>query len=151
MRNRGELGAAVAEALLPGRILRRAQLGGEHMNGRRREIREAPGVVEVEMGRHDMAHVGDAEAEGGDLSHRRLGDLKPGPRDGSEKPSEPARVGDVLDPEPAVDEDQAVLALDQQAVAAHRPADERGPHGTHRSAIEMMEAHARPSLARQGA
>ncbi len=56
----------------------------------------------------------------GDLTQRRLGDLEPRPRERVEEDSQPPGIGDVLHAEPAVDEDEPVLALNQQAVAAHR-------------------------------
>ena len=113
------------------------------MHGRGGEVGEAARVVEVEMGRHDVAHVGDAEAESGHLPQRRLGDLEPGPGRGPEQKAEPGRIGDVVGAEPAVDQDEPVLALDQEAMAAHRAADEAAPHRAHRPAIEMMDFHAR--------
>ena len=77
MRDRVELRLPVARALPPGRILGGAQLGRMDMDGRIGKVDEAPGVVEVEVGRHDVAHVADAEAEVGDLAQRRLRDLEP--------------------------------------------------------------------------
>ena len=38
---------------------------------------------------------------------------------------EPPRLVDILDAEPGVDEDQPVIALDQEAVAAHRRGRQR--------------------------
>ena len=72
------------------------------------------------MGRHDVAHVAWAVAQIHDLPQRRLGDLEPRPHHDVEQMSEPPRLVDVLDAEPGVDEDQPVIALDQEAVAAHR-------------------------------
>ena len=54
------------------------------------EVAYASGMVEVEMGRHDVAHVVGAEAQIRDLPQRRLGDREPRPRHRIEQESEPA-------------------------------------------------------------
>ena len=141
VRDSGELDGPVAQALFPCRVLRRPQFGAEHMHRRRREIRQAAGVIEVEMGRDDVAHVAHPEAEVGDLPQRRLGDPEPRPGRRPEQPAEPPRIGDVLDPEPAVDEDEPVVAFDEKAVAAHLAADQPRSDRTHRAAIEMVNPH----------
>ena len=105
------------------------------------------------MGRHDVAHVAWTVAEIHDLPERRLGDLEPWPRHRVEQESEPPRVVDILDPEPGVDQDQPVVALNQQAVAAHgrgrqRPAgaaEQSSAAWTERAAIEVMDTHAQSS------
>ena len=144
----GELRRKVAHALSQGRVLRRAQFGPERVHGRRREIAKAARVVEIEMSRHDVTHVGHAEAEVGDLPQRRLGDPEPRPGRRPEQAPEPLRIRDVLDPEPAVNQDQSVLALEQQAMAAHRAADEPRAEGTHRPAIQMVNSHSPAFIAR---
>ena len=66
-----------------------------------------------------------------------------------EQESEPPRLVDILDPEPGIDQDQAVIALDQQAVAAHGRGRQRAAGAaeqlpaarTERPAIEVMDAH----------
>ena len=121
------------------------------MDARRREVGQAPGVVEVQVGRHDVADVVDAEAEVGDLPQGCLRDFEPRPRQCGEQGAEPLGIGHVLDPEPGVDEDEAVLALDQQAMAAHRrdrpraaAAAEQPPAArAQRPAVEMVNSHRR--------
>jgi hypothetical protein len=77
-------------------------------------------MVEVEMGRHDVTYVAWAIAQIHNLPQRRLGDFEPRPHCEIEQMSESSWLVDVLDAEPGVDEDQPVIALDQEAVAAHR-------------------------------
>jgi hypothetical protein len=47
--------------------------------------------------------------------------------------SEPPRLVDVLDAEPGVDEDQPVIALDQEAVAAQRRRRQQPASATEKS------------------
>ena len=108
----------------------RAKFGGENMDRSVGEIADPSRVVEVEMGRHDVANVARAEAQIRDLPERRLGDVEAWPHHCVEQESEPPRLVDILDPKPGIDQDQSVIALDQQAVAAHgrgrqRPAGRR--------------------------
>ncbi len=58
--------------------------------------------------------------------------------------SEPPRLVDIVDAEPGVDEDQPVIAFDQEAVAAQpASAAEKSPAGrTQRPSVEMMNSHA---------
>ena len=72
------------------------------------------------MGRHDVAHVAWAVAQIHDLPQRRLGDFQPRAHHEVEQMSEPLRLVDILDAKTSVDENQPVVALDQEAVAAHR-------------------------------
>ena len=97
----------------------RAKFGSENMDRGVGEIADPASVVEIEMGRHDVANIAWAEAEIRDLPERRLGDVEPRPHHRVEQESEPPRLVDILDPEPGIDQDQSVLALDQEAVAAH--------------------------------
>ena len=128
----------------------RAKLGGEDVDRSVGEIADPSRVVEIEMSRHDVANIAWAEAQIRDLPERRLGDVEPWPHRCVEQKSEPARLVDIVDPEPGVDQDQAVIALDQQAVTAHGRgrqwppgASEQLPAArTERPAIEVMDAHA---------
>ena len=95
----------------------RAKFVGENMDCGVGEIAQSTGVVEVEMGRHDVANIAWAVAQIHDLPERRLGDIEPWPRHRVEQETEPPRLVDILDPEPGIDQDEAVFALDQEAVA----------------------------------
>ena len=89
------------------------------MNRGVREIADPSRVVEVEMRWHDVADVAGAKSQIHHLPERRLGDVEPWPHHRVEQKSEPPRLVDILDPKAGVDQDQPVLALDQEAVAAH--------------------------------
>ena len=82
-------------------------------------------MVEVEMGRHDVAHVVDAEAQIRDLPQRRLDDREPRPRQRMNR--KPSRLGSATSstPSPVSTRMSPVVALDQEAVAAHRRRPER--------------------------
>jgi hypothetical protein len=107
-------------------------------------------VVEIEMGRHDVANVAWAEAQVRNLPERRLGDVEPWPHHRIEEESEPPRLVDILNPEPGVYQNQPVASLDQEAVAAHGrarqwaagAAEQLPAARTERPAIEVMDAHA---------
>jgi hypothetical protein len=127
----------------------RTKLGGENVDRGVGEIADPSRVVEVEMGRHDVADVAWAVAQIRDLPERRLGDVEAWPRHRVEQKSEPPRLVDVVDPKPGIDQDQAVLALDQEAMTAHGGGRERAASAaeqfsaarTERPAIEMMNTH----------
>src|SRR4029077_12507317 len=97
----------------------RAKLVGENVDRSVREIADPSRVVEVEMRRHDVTNIAWAEAQIRDLPERRLRDVEPWPDHRVEQESEPPRLVDILNPEPGIDQDQSVVALDQEAVAAH--------------------------------
>src|SRR4051794_13613670 len=101
------------------------------------------------MGGDDRAHISGVEAERLDLPDGRLTDLITAPEDPVQGPELP-RIACVLDPEASVEEDQAVVTLDQQAVADDFPGLEQSsfsgeqpaPVRAHRAAVEMVDAHA---------
>jgi len=151
-RHAGKLDSAVAVALdQRRRVQRRLEFGRVDMHARPWKVGEAARVIEVEMGRHDVAHVGDAETEIRDLPQRRLRDLEPRAGQGVEQESQATRVGDILHAESAVDKDEPVVTLDQKAMAAHRrrrpgasgAAEQASAARAHRSAVEMVDSHAR--------
>src|ERR1700730_4023668 len=121
----------------------RAELGSENVDCSVGEIADPSGVVEVEMSRHDVANSAWAEAHIRDLPERRLRDVEPWPHHRVEEESEPPRLVDILDPEPGVDQDQSVIALDQEAVAAHG----RGRQGATGAAEQLPAARTeRPAI-----
>jgi hypothetical protein len=123
------------------------KLVGENVDRSVGEIADPSGVVEVEMGRHDVPNIARAEAHIRDLPERRLRDVEPWPHHRVEEESEPPRLVDILDPEPGVDQDQSVVALDQEAVAAHGRGRQRAAGAaeqlpaarTERPAIEVVD------------
>ena len=116
-----DLHGAVAAPLAQARPIRGgAKLVSIDMNRCAGEIADASRVVEVEVRRHDVAHVARAVAQIHDLPECGLRDLESWPHRQVEQVSEPVRLVDVLDAKSGVDEDQSVIALDQQAVATHR-------------------------------
>src|SRR5690606_30574824 len=118
------------------------------------EVVQASRVVEVEMGQQDVAYVARVEAETLDLADG--GHLLAEGRIHQEEEvrAEPVAGGcDIAQPEPGVDQYQAVGGLDQQAVAGqlaafedpcaavvHEPPAQRAG----RNAVEVMDAHGDP-------
>ena len=60
-------------------------LGAEGVDLGVGEVGQAAGMVEVEVGAGDVAHVGRVEAQAADPLDRRLGDIARGPERGGER------------------------------------------------------------------
>ena len=80
------------------------------------EVGQPAGMVGVEMGDDDPAHVGGAEAERLELPQRRRLGLRLGVHQ-AEEGAELARVARVLDAEAGIDQNQPLAGLDREAVA----------------------------------
>jgi hypothetical protein len=89
-----------------------------HMDLRGGEVRQPTRVVEVEVRRHEVAHVLPPEAECLDLRKRRHVRFRRIDRHRwTEERAQPARVTHVVDADARVDEDEPMrVGLDQQAV-----------------------------------
>jgi hypothetical protein len=107
----------VSQAITPGWVRRRLELASEQVNLRVGKVREAAGVVEVEVRGNDVAHITGLEAERLDLRERGLGRIETGADECSDGSAKLARPIYVVNAEAGVDEDQPLGALDQQAVA----------------------------------
>ncbi len=114
------LGGDVPRALPQRRTLDRGVLGGVDVDPRRREVADAAGVVQVEMGEHDVGDVGRVEAERPDLLRRRLGPVEDRPDGGQERSAQAAAVGEVAAAEAGVDQRQAAGPLEEEDVGDHR-------------------------------
>ena len=79
---------------------RGAQFGIHHMHGRVREILDAAGMVEIEMGQDDVAHIVGPQPETLDLPARGLPGIKLHPVGVAEKRAEPPRPGTSPRPNP---------------------------------------------------
>ena len=82
-----------------------------------RKIFDAAGVVKIEMGQYDVAHIGSAEAQLFDLPQRGIGLAQPDAIGNAEKRAEPSRLRHVAHTEPGVDEHEPGFGFDQQAMA----------------------------------
>ena len=83
------------------------------------EIADPSRVVEVKVGRHDVADIAWAEARIGDLPER-VGDVEPRPAPSRvERKSKPTRLVDVHQLQTSINQDKSAIALDQEAVTAH--------------------------------
>ena len=109
------------------------------MNARVRKIRDAADVIRVEVCDNDVADVLTAEAESLELVGRGLGMDEHRPGDEPHRPDPSWRIGAVVKAEPGVDEDQAVVGLDQQ----HVTNTVGSPRRVHRAAVEVMNLHGR--------
>jgi hypothetical protein len=113
------------------------------MNLRLREVGDAADVIEVEVRNHDVPHVIPAEAEGFHLCDGSLLEIKDRPTEEPYRPQPGPGARAVVGAEAGVDEDEAVVGLDQQHVA-----DQRCGRQTHRAAVEVVHLHDRPPSAR---
>ena len=85
----------VAGAVAKRRIQSRCELWGKDVHLGGREVAEAAGVVDVEVGRDDMAHVAGVEPEPLDLPDRGLGGVGHRAHEGAERLAEAFGVGAV--------------------------------------------------------
>lgn len=120
-----------------------------HMDVHRRvgEVGDPAGVVEIQVRGHQVAHVLRIESEGLHLcesGHRRIGVQADHHR---EPPAEAAAgMGEVVGAQTRVHEHEAVVGLDEKAVADHPPAgeqatlpvDEARARRAERAAVEMV-------------
>src|SRR2546430_828429 len=84
-RHRSSSSGSIAAALGDRRLGHgRVVLGSADVHGSGGKITEPAGVIEIEMGDDDVAHVLGGEAERRELRDRRLGDVAARPRDGDE-------------------------------------------------------------------
>ena len=130
----------------------RLMLDIENVHDGVREVAHATRMVEVEVRQDQVAHVGRGEAEAADLRKRCLGLIERGAHAHQEQATEALdRTGDIARAQPRVDEDEAVIGLDEQAVAdepgspqqAGMPVHEPAAGGTHRPAVEVVDPHPR--------
>ncbi len=157
----------VAHALAHRWALHRFVFTGPQVDLGRREVRQAAGVVEVEVGHDDVLDIRRIEAERAHLRDRCLAQLEPRAHHPVERRAAPGRRVYVGRAEAGVHERQPVGALDQQHMTddarvvaddvassdrAHRPTvevvDSPGRHGPHRMANGATPGFAwRPSMA----
>jgi hypothetical protein len=98
----------------------RPVLGLEHVHGRVREVRQPAGVIEIEVRGDDVTDVGGIEAELANLGDRCRLARDAGAHDMLEHaPETTADILEVVGTHAGIDEDQAVVRLDQPAVADH--------------------------------
>src|SRR4051794_16063702 len=142
------------------------------VHARSREVRQAAGVVGVEVGEDHVRHVGRGVAERGDLADGRLVrvELRPGEEglehlppelraqrlaatDARPHVPEPAHV---LEAESSVHQHESAVGLDQEPVADHAAAPVRRPVAVHtapaerpeRAEVEVGDLHRPGKLAR---
>ncbi|MGY4320227.1 hypothetical protein ACVWW1_009554 [Bradyrhizobium sp. JR3.5] len=110
-------------------------------------------MVAIEMRQQQMPHIVGREAECLHLADGRLGRIEPRRRLPHPFAAEPRRVADVVKADTGVDQHQAVIALDQQAVTDHPGALEDAAAAVHEpladrahgAGVEMVDAHDKSS------
>src|SRR5690606_12509357 len=116
------------------------------------KIAEATGMIEIQMGEHDVPHVFGGETQLADLFQRGETALEPDVVEGDEETAQAfARLQHIALAEARIDQHQAMmLGLDQQAVANQlgrrafaEAIEQRAPEWAHATAIEMMNTHRR--------
>lgn len=140
------MGGDITIALSPARMHRSLQLAAEQVNLGVGKVRQAAGVIEVEVRRDDVADVGGVEAPFADLGYGRLGGFNARANDGPERLAELARVARVVEAEAGVDEHQPFSSLDEEAVTdkpcAGQPAaltgEQTRPARAHRAAVQVV-------------
>jgi hypothetical protein len=122
------------------------------MHFRPRKVRNAAGVVAVEMRQQQVPDVAWRVTERLDLLNRCFGGIQP--RRGLPHPfaPKPVRPCDVVHSDAGIDEGKTIGGLDQQTMTNHsRPLEhaagavhETPPDRTHGAGVEMMNAHGQP-------
>src|SRR3954452_16553290 len=139
-----------ARPLRQGRRPSRGPLGREDVDLRVREVADAPGVVEVQVSRDDMADVRRVVSERLDLADRRLALVADRRCQGAKRQAEAAGIGAIAEAEPRVEQDQLTSGLDQKAVSDHLGRSQEAavagqqarPPRAERSAIEVADLDA---------
>ena len=119
------------------------------MNLRVRKIRNAAGMIAIEMRQQQMPHVAFGIAERLDLPHGGLGRIEPRRRLPDPFGSQPRRVGNVVQSDAGIDQRQPVIGLDQQTMTHHARALENAAGAVHQApadrahgaGVEMVDAH----------
>lgn len=108
-------------ALFPhaGPCQRGLQLLGVHMHLGLREVAQRAGVIQVQVGGHDVAHVARVQPQFADLVERGFRHHQLGPDRCIEAETQARGAADVRRAQACVHEDQAMAPFDQQAVATH--------------------------------
>ena len=115
-----------------------------HVHPGGREVREPTGVVEVEVGQHDVGDVGRVQPEPEQLGVHRLARVQCRADHRAERLAPPLRVRHVAAAESGVDQQQALGPLDDQGVGDHLGRGEaaaEGPRGTHGGGVEVVDSH----------
>ena len=111
------LRAAEPEPLPTARLNAPRELRGGHVDLGVREVGEAADVVDVEVGRDDVADVVDAKPEALDLPGRGLGGIEPRPQQVAGRARSAVGSRAVAQAETGVHEDEPAIGLDEQDVA----------------------------------
>ncbi len=114
-------------------LLDRVGLRGEQMDPGMGEVGDAAGVVEVAMGEDHIAHLGRVAAERTDPAHGGAGRVQVREEHMADR-AQAGRGAHIVEAEAGVDQDQALLDLEQQHMAHHRP--DRGAQG---AAVEVVD------------
>src|SRR5882672_3167597 len=83
-----------------------------------REIRQSACVVQIQMGHDNISDIFRLEAETGDLMHGSLIriETRTANRDKT-APQMSNRIGNILEPQAGIHQDQSIIRLNEQAVA----------------------------------
>jgi hypothetical protein len=112
------------------------------------KVGEAAGMVNIEVRGHDMPHVSRREPERLNACKSRFSWIALGARNVAEQETETSDVSDVIGSDAGVDQDEAIVRLNHQAMAnetatlkrASLPIDELCADGTHGEGIDVVDA-----------
>lgn len=119
---------------------------------RPREIRNATGMIPIEMRQQDVPHIAGPITQSFDLPDCRLGQIEPRRCLPDPFAPKPQRLRDVVEPDPGIDQCKTVVGLDQQTVTNHPRSledaagavHETPPDRAHGAGVEMMDVHDKP-------
>jgi len=116
------------------------------------EIRNATGMIPIEMRQQDVPHVAGLITQSFDLLDGRLGRIEPRCCLPDPFAPKPQRLCDVIEPDAGIDKCKTVVGLDQQTVTNHPRSledaagavHETPPDRAHGAGVEMVDAHDKP-------
>lgn len=130
----------------------------ENVDAGSRKVLDAAGMVEVEMGEHDVAHIAGGEAQRLNLPDGRVPLLQADIQDERPQPWQAAASPeDILKAVACVDENETLRCLDQKTVRGNIGIDaltgaieEGAAERAVRPTVEMVNAHCLPRVSSGG-
>ncbi len=116
------------------------------------EIRNATGMIPIEVREQEVPHIAGLITQSFDLLDRRLGRIEPRCCLPDPFAPKPQRLRDIIEPNTGIDQCKTVVGLDQQTVTNHPGSledaagavHEPPPDRAHGAGVEMMNLHDKP-------
>lgn len=153
------MGGDISPSRARSQALRRCLvLASVDVDSRIGKVRNAAGVIEIEVREDDVLHIVRRKAERPNLGERGLFPREPWRYHPQPRLAEPRGRLDITRPEPRIHEQEAARRLDEEHVADHsRSLEKAAPtvhepraHRAERGGIEMVDLHGRLLCQKRG-